>query len=207
MRLITPNKYLEQKTLWPDEGKHILATYDEHTIIVYQAYHEQIANYAVKHQRFGGAFSMNRMSWIKPNFLWMMFRSGWATKLNQERILAIQISRSGFEQLLQSAVHSSYQSLYQTKELWKKALKSSSVRLQWDPDHDPYGNKLKRKAIQLGLKDDSLRKYVDDWIVQIEDITSFVAEQRALVYEQNLQQLFVPSESIYPLPQGIETQL
>jgi len=26
---------------------------------------------------------MNRMTWIKPNFLWMMYRSGWASKKNQ----------------------------------------------------------------------------------------------------------------------------
>ncbi len=40
---------------------------------------------------------MNRMTWIKPNFLWMMYRSGWAVKKNQERILAIKLTKKGFE--------------------------------------------------------------------------------------------------------------
>ena len=31
------------------------------------------------------------MSWIKTSFLWMMHRSGWGTKENQERILQINI--------------------------------------------------------------------------------------------------------------------
>ena len=42
----------------------------------------------VKNGYFGGAFSLDRMSWIKPNFLWMMFRSGWGTKEGQEVTLA-----------------------------------------------------------------------------------------------------------------------
>ncbi|WP_141653813.1 DUF4291 family protein, partial [Erwinia billingiae] len=25
-------------------------------------------------------FSMTRMTWIKPSFLWMMYRSGWGMK-------------------------------------------------------------------------------------------------------------------------------
>jgi hypothetical protein len=37
------------------------------------------------------------MTWIKPSFLWMMYRCGWATKPGQERVLAIQITREGFE--------------------------------------------------------------------------------------------------------------
>jgi hypothetical protein len=28
------------------------------------------------------------MDWSKPNFLWMMYRSGWATKERRERIVA-----------------------------------------------------------------------------------------------------------------------
>jgi hypothetical protein len=28
------------------------------------------------------------------------------------------------------------------------------VRLQWDPDHHPNGSPLKRRAIQLGLRND-----------------------------------------------------
>jgi uncharacterized protein DUF4291 len=70
--------YLEQLPTWPPSGRHILAQFDDDSIYVYQAYRPAIANYAVTNQRFGGEFSYNRMSWIKPNFLWMMYRSGWA---------------------------------------------------------------------------------------------------------------------------------
>ena len=46
MNLRTKN-YLEQKQNWPKSGKHILAQYDEESIVVYQAYRPSIGNYAV----------------------------------------------------------------------------------------------------------------------------------------------------------------
>lgn len=54
----------------------------------------------VKNNKFGQKFKMDRMTWIKPSFLWMMYRSGWATKKDQERILAIDIKREGFNTFL-----------------------------------------------------------------------------------------------------------
>jgi Domain of unknown function (DUF4291) len=42
---------------------------------------------------------------MKPNFLWMMFRSGWGMKEGQETILAIWLKRSAFDTLLEQAVH------------------------------------------------------------------------------------------------------
>jgi hypothetical protein len=88
-----------QQQVWPQQGYHLLAHYDDTTIIVYQAYRPAIAEYAVRHGHFGGEFSPNRMSWIKPGFLWMMHRSGWATKPDQERILAVRLPREVFETL------------------------------------------------------------------------------------------------------------
>jgi RNA:NAD 2'-phosphotransferase (TPT1/KptA family) len=86
-----------------------MAHYDDDSIIVYQAHRNSIADYSVEHQKFGGEFSYTRMSWIKPNFLWMMFRSGWAAKDGQERILAVRLRRSFFDELLESAVASSFE--------------------------------------------------------------------------------------------------
>jgi hypothetical protein len=90
-------------------GRHILAQYDERTVVVYQAYLREIAECAVQHERFGGpAFSPARMSWVKPNFLWMMFRSGWGTKPGQETTLAMRITREAFDQILAEAVPSTF---------------------------------------------------------------------------------------------------
>jgi len=172
--------YNQQQVYLPSVGKHIIAQSDENTVTVYQAFNPQISRYAVENQRFGGShYSTSRMTWIKPNFMWMMYRAGWATKENQERILAIKITLSGFREILQQAVHSSFISeVYEDREAWKAQLANSNVRLQWDPDHNPTGEKLTRKAIQLGLRGDIFHKFNNEWIAQIEDITDFVIEQR-----------------------------
>ena len=101
--------YSNQATQWPAEGRHILAQFDADTIIVYQAYANEIAKWALANGHFGGRqFSYRRMSWIKPNFLWMMYRSGWGQKEGQEVTLAVRIRRAFFEELLEAAVPSSY---------------------------------------------------------------------------------------------------
>ena len=130
--------YLEQVKLWPKEGRHILAQFDERTVIVYQAYRPTIGRFAIENGHFGGEFSYSRMSWVKPNFLWMMYRSGWGTKDGQEITLGLRVSIAFFDRLLAEAVPSSWDTnQYQTEDVWSGAVNHSSVRLQWDPDHGP----------------------------------------------------------------------
>ena len=46
--------YAEQENKeWPNEGKHILAQYDDEGVVVYQAYCPEIAEYTVNNQRYG----------------------------------------------------------------------------------------------------------------------------------------------------------
>lgn len=77
--------------------RQIRACYTDQTIIVYQAYSPEIAEPALSAGRFVPPFKRDRMTWIKPSFLWMMYRCGWATKPGQERLLAIEMTRDGFE--------------------------------------------------------------------------------------------------------------
>jgi Domain of unknown function (DUF4291) len=190
--------YTQYENLLPQTGKHILGCLLGENIIVYQAFNPTISAYALEHQRFGGeAYSFSRMSWIKPNFLWMMYRSGWASKIGQEHILAIEIPLEKFKMIVAQAVYSSYQAdIYPSEENWQATVKASEVRLQWDPDHNPYGTKLNRKAIQLGMKGEILRQFATEWIVSITDITSFVREQGALVQEKQINELLVIQESV-----------
>ena len=43
--------YLEQRRLWPKHGQHILAQFDETSVVVYQAFKKSIAAFAVENQR------------------------------------------------------------------------------------------------------------------------------------------------------------
>jgi hypothetical protein len=190
--------YLAQAARWPKTGRHILAQFDAETIVVYQAFSPEIGRFAAEHGYLGDGFSLNRMSWIKPNFLWMMYRCGWATKPGQEVVLAVTIQRAGFDSLLRQAVHSSFvPEVYRSEATWKKALAESSVRLQWDPDHHPSGANLERRAIQLGLRGEVLANYAREWIVDIEDISGFVREQHHHVVDKRYEALLTPREEVY----------
>ena len=197
--------YIEQTALWPAQGRHILAHYDAETIVVYQAYVPSIARYAVQHGKFGGDYSYSRMSWIKPNFLWMMFRSGWGTKPGQEVTLGLRLRRLFFDSLLAQAVVSSFeQSDYPTIEEWRAAVQASDVRLQWDPDHAPDGRPVERRAIQLGLRGDALSAFGQRELLEVIDMTDFVAEQRQYQSGPELAELRMPAEQVYS-PEGVGT--
>ncbi|HEX2619526.1 MAG TPA: DUF4291 domain-containing protein [Phototrophicaceae bacterium] len=198
MSLVTES-YAEQKARLPRQGRHITAQYDDQSLVVYQAFVPEVAAYAVQHQQFGGAYySLNRMSWIKPNFLWMMHRSTWATSPGQTAVLAIWLGRTYFDIILAEAVHSAYQSdVYGDQAAWKRALANSEVRLQWDPVYTPQDGPLECRAIQLGLRGETLQKFAQDgWIVRIEDITPFVHQQATTVRDPECQ---VPREQLYPV--------
>lgn len=198
MKLFT-EPYLTVISRLPKTGCHIIAQYNNESIVVYQAYRPAIGHFAATHGYFGGEFKLDRMSWIKTNFLWMMYRSGWGTKTDQEVVLAIWIKREAFEEILAAAVHSHYVAeIYPNHSEWQQQLKNSQVRLQWDPDHDPFGEKLERRAIQLGLRGQILAAYSKEWIVNIEDISDFVQQQRQNI-KSHCAELITPQEKVYPV--------
>lgn len=121
----------------------IRATFSDESIIVYQAYNSAIADAAIHAQTFDvPEFKQDRMTWIKPSFRWMLYRSGWAQKWNQERILAIHLTRTGFEQALKWSG---------TKE------EGASVRIQWDPERDMEFKPLEWRSIQIGLSGEAVK--------------------------------------------------
>ncbi len=80
---------------------------------------------------------MGRMTWIKPSFCWMMYRCGWTTKPGQERVLAIRVTRAGFEWALAHSCLSHYQNPpHGSREEWEARRSASPVRVQWDPERD-----------------------------------------------------------------------
>lgn len=169
----------------PQEGNFILGQQHNDNIIVYQAFNDRIADYAVANQKFGGPdYNFSRMTWIKPNFLWMMYRSGWAQKENQNRILAIEMTFDGFQELLSTGVLTSYDRSVGSETEWREQLNKSDVRIQWDPDHGIHGEKLNRRAIQIGIKDKALQKFNEEFIRSITDITSFVRSQHELIHSR-----------------------
>lgn len=183
--------------------RQIRAVYDDKTIRVYQAYNNAIADSALEHGTFKSPpFKMERMTWIKPSFLWMMYRSGWGKKdSGQNRILAIDITREGFEWALEHSLLSDQAKSYTNKDEWLKIKKATPVRIQWDPERDLQLQPLEHRAIQIGLTNEAVPLYVNEWIQGITDVSELATEIHSLVEGNDLEaaRKLLPTETEYPI--------
>ncbi|MFJ5268977.1 DUF4291 domain-containing protein [Streptomyces sp. NPDC088358] len=178
----------------------IRAVHGESTITVYQAYSPEIGLPAARQGRFPAAWKRDRMTWIKPSFLWMMYRCGWGSKEGQETVLAVEITREGFEWALRHACLSHYaRGLHENQAAWKRELKRAPARVQWDPERDLRLRPLPYRSLQLGLSGEAARRYADEWTIAIRDVTPLAHEVHALVSGGDLDSAarLLPPESFY----------
>lgn len=175
----------------------IRADYDPRTIVVYQAYRAEIAEAAVAAQRFVPPFSLGRMTWIKPSFLWMMERSGWATKPGQEHVLAVRITRAGWEDALATA------------RLSEQGAGDAPAVVQWDPERSVRGAKLDYRSIQVGLGRGIVPRYVNEWTVEIRDLTPLIGRLRRFRDDSEWSRMtaLLPPERPYPVSTLIRQRL
>lgn len=180
--------------------RQIRASFDDDTIVVYQAYRPEIAEPALAAGTFVPPFRLERMTWIKPSFLWMMYRCGWATKPGQERVLAIRIRRSGFEWALEHACLSSASKARVSPDELSAYKDRFPVRVQWDPERSLALGRLEHRSIQIGLSGEAVRRYVADWIVDIDDATPLARSIQGLVASGDREQASarLPVERPYP---------
>ncbi|WKX74244.1 DUF4291 domain-containing protein [Streptomyces sp. XD-27] len=188
----------------------IRAQYTDTTITVYQAYPPEIGLPAARQGRFPAIWKRDRMTWIKPSFLWMMYRSGWATEAGQETVLAVEISRRGFEWALRHACLSHYErGLHTDRSAWKRQLRQAPARVQWDPERDLRLRPLPYRSLQLGLTGEAAQRYADEWMVSVTDVTPLSHEIHALVREGDLAAAArrLPPERPYPGEDGLLAHL
>ncbi|WP_329242108.1 DUF4291 domain-containing protein [Streptomyces sp. NBC_01478] len=190
--------------------RRIRALHSESTITVYQAYAPLIGLRAAREGRFPAVWKRDRMTWIKPSFLWMMYRCGWGTKEGQETVLAVEITRDGFEWALRHACLSSYErGLDPDLATWQRRLKRSPTRIQWDPERDLHLRPLPYRSLQLGLSGEAVGRYADEWTVGIRDVTPLAHEIHALVRDGDLESAarLLPQERPYPTADGLLSHL
>ncbi|MEW2447541.1 DUF4291 domain-containing protein [Streptomyces parvulus] len=185
--------------------REIRASYGPSTITVYRAYSPALGLPAAREGRFPGAWKRDRMTWVKPSFLWMMYRCGWAAKEGQETVLAVEIGRDGFEWALRNACSSSYlPGVHADRAEWRRRLRRSPARVQWDPERDLHLRALPYRSLQLGLSGEAARRYADEWTVSIRDVTPLAHEIHALVRDGALDaaRRLLPVERPYPATAG-----
>jgi len=179
-------------------------------VTVYQAYAPEIGLPAARGGRFPAAWKRDRMTWIKPSFLWMMYRSGWGTKDGQETVLAVEITREGFEWALEHACPTHYEhGLYPDRATWRRQLKQAPARVQWDPERDLHLRPLPHRSLQLGLVGEAAHRYAEEWTVAITDVTELAHTIHAQVRDGALEaaRRLLPAERPYPVADGLLAHL
>lgn len=186
------------------------AWHTDDTIRVYQAYPPPIADAALKAGTFVPPFKRERMTWIKPSFLWMAYRCGYASKPGQERVLAVDITREGFHWALAHAALSHFvPTVHGHHDAWASAVQKSPVRVQWDPERDLHHRPLGHRSIQVGLRGEAVRRYVEEWIAAITDVTDVMRTVGELVSSgrDGEAAALLPAEHPYPLPDDVVAPL
>jgi len=147
------------------------------------------------------------MTWIKPSFNWMMYRSGYGTKPGQEVVLGIDITREGFEWALKNAVLSKFTpSVHASPEKWQNLLTARPVRIQWDPERDWRLQRIEGvRAIQIGLSGEAVERYVNQWLVRVEDVTP-LARMVAAAVKSGTPPSPLPSAAECPYPLDAATE-
>ncbi|MEO3854786.1 DUF4291 domain-containing protein [Acrocarpospora sp. B8E8] len=174
--------------------RQIRAVYTEEAVTVYQAYDPAIATPALAAQRFVAPFKRERMTWIKPSFLWMMYRCGYATKPGQTRVLAIELSRDAFEWAL---AHSCLSHGAQHK-------RDYPVRVQWDPERDAHLHALPYRSVQIGLSGQAVDRYLDGTLT-ITDVTQRAHDIHQALRDRSDVTPLLPVEYPYPLSDDLKT--
>jgi hypothetical protein len=188
-------------------ARQVRADHDDEGLYVYQAYRPEIGHYALANQRFGGPFRMDRMTWIKPSFAWMLYRSGYGDKPGQEFMLRIKITHDGFRTMLGDAVLSHYvPSIHGTEADFQRAKMNSDCRVQWDPERDLRLHAQPIRAIQVGIKGSLVDSYIDDWILSIDDATPLAHAVRDAVRTGGPLPT-VPVEKPYPVSSQVRRRL
>merc|ERR1712037_318025 len=167
-------RYLNQMEGGTSVLEEFRCEWDDEGVYFYQANCDEIAQYALTNQRFGGPlFNPTRMTWIKPSFAWMMYRSGYGTKHGQTKVLKVKLSHAAVADLLNGCA-------------CKQGGGGSLGRVQWDPAREMEMSDLDRKMplprrflnrrdIQIGLKERLSEMYVAS-VLSIEDVTQLAGK-------------------------------
>ncbi|GJF29702.1 hypothetical protein KNE206_24020 [Kitasatospora sp. NE20-6] len=176
------------------ELRRIRADYDDRTIVMYQAHAPGAPGHPAE------PFAGHRTIWIEPSFRWLMHRTNWARRTGQERVLAVRITREGWERALAEAVPATDD---------QAAPADAAAHVRWDPERSAAGAALGHHSIQVGVGRPLLGAFVDEWTVSVTDLTPRVHRISGLIRAGlNAQAVrLLPTERPYPLEPALARQL
>jgi hypothetical protein len=144
------------------------------------------------------------MTWIKPSWAWVCYRAGYSCKdRRQARILALNMKHAGFLTLLRRAQLS--------HGLAEGTKNETAVRVQWDSERTPKLETLPYRSIQVGIPPALSKTWVEQLIVEIEDVTerarglkAFLNGHRDADLGRLVSEGLVPGERVYDVPEDIQ---
>ena len=188
--------------------KKVYAHFDEEGVYVYQAFKPATVKFAVENGTFGKGFGLDRITWIKPSLGWMLRRSEYASKHRMEAIAKIKLSHEAWIEILSQSIETHWNpSLFSVEDDWKQKLDKSDVIHQWDPERDLQGKRLERQAIQIGIRGEVIKKYVQEYITGVEDITALALKIGEIVKKRGSKFPEVPEEKEYPFSDELKRKL
>ncbi|WP_370968448.1 DUF4291 family protein [Amycolatopsis sp. cg9] len=161
--------------------RQVRAARTETTVRVYQACSPAVADAALENQTFAG---LEGTTWLDLSFRWAAYGSGNGSKPGHERILAVDLTRDGFE--------------------WALA-HPGPVLLRWEAERDLDHTALNFEALRLGLTGEAAGHYTGDWITAITDVTPVIRDIAGLLATDQLHKAvrLVPHEPPYPLGEDL----
>ena len=168
--------YVPPPAVLQSESSIFRGEWDAEGVYFYQAFRPEIAEWALENQRFGGPYwKPTRMTWIKPSFAWMLYRSGYGRRPGQTRVLKVKLSHQTVAHLLSycrcNGTNKETKMKRQTNE------ETGYGMVQWDPERDLFAAEghsprrlLHTRSIQIGLARKLSEFYVDN-IISIQDVT------------------------------------
>lgn len=124
--------------------------------------------------------------------------------------MAIEITREGFEWALRHSCLSHYIPGEEiSQEEWRKKLRASPVRVQWDPERDISMRSLSYRSIQIGLSGEAVGRYIDDWIISVTDVTATMRLIDGYLKIGDVQAAkgCLPKETPFALPEDLQEHL
>ena len=79
------------------------------------------------------------------------------------------------------------------------------MQVQWDPERSLRLGPLPHRSLQVGLSGEAVHRYLDDWIVDITDVTGTAHAIRDLLRDGDDAgaAALLPPERPYPLPETV----
>lgn len=139
-----------------------------------------------------------------------MERSNWGLKPGQEMILAVRITRQGWEEALSQAVLTAYDPrMYRDYTDWQTQFEQALVHVQWDPERTIRGKHLFTRSIQVGLSRSIIEKYVNAWTIEIRDYTPLARKIYGLLQagQEARARSFLPKERVYELDPALARKI